>query len=208
MTTHTAPMTVQAAEINSRHLVPQARSFSASDWDILARFWHPVIRATDVGERPATVTLLDLELVVYRTPDGLRVARDVCPHRGAPLHQAQLVDGQLVCTYHGLHFGSDGRCTLVPAHPASRPSGRMAMTMFPAVERYGLVWTCLSPDGPSAEIPPFPHWDDPGYQNISPASIDMATSAGRQIEGFIDVAHFAWVHDQSFAERAEPEVPH
>ncbi len=39
-----------------------------------------------------------------------------------------------------------------------------------------------------------------------PPATRIAASAGRQVEGFIDVAHFAWVHDKSFADRAAPKA--
>ncbi|CEF57422.1 vanillate monooxygenase (plasmid) [Acetobacter ghanensis] len=35
----------------------------------------------------------------------------------------------------------------------------------------------------------------------------MAAAPGRQIEGFIDVAHFAWVHHEAFADRENSAVP-
>lgn len=37
--------------------------------------------------------------------------------------------------------------------------------------------------------------------------MDILGSAGRQVEGFVDVAHFAWVHHEVFANREMPEVP-
>jgi len=50
-------------------------------------------------------------------------------------------------------------------------------------------------------------WHDDSYQRILPPSIDIKASAGRQVEGFIDVAHFAWIHHEAFAERDNPVVP-
>lgn len=188
-------------------LAPRKRTFSPQDWAILARHWYPVARVQDVTDRPVAATLLDLELVVYRTPEGVKVARDLCPHRGVPLTRGTVDDGQLVCMYHGLHFGGDGRCTKIPAHPDATPSASLALRMFPAHERYGLVWTCLSPTGSDTAIPAFPFWDDAHYQQVSPPFVDIAGSAGRQIEGFVDVAHFAWIHHESFAERGAPQVP-
>jgi vanillate O-demethylase monooxygenase subunit len=38
-------------------------------------------------------------------------------------------------------------------------------------------------------------------------SFDIAGFAGRQIEGFIDVAHFAWVHTETFADPNNQQVP-
>ncbi len=34
-------------------------------------------------------------------------------------------------------------------------------------------------------------WDDADHQAILPPYVDIAGSSGRQLEGFIDVAHFA-----------------
>jgi vanillate O-demethylase monooxygenase subunit len=74
------------------------------------------------------------------------------------------------------------------------------------LERYGLVWTCLTPDAPPL-LPEIPEWDDSTYQQIFPDSIEMAAAAGRQVEGFLDVAHFAWIHTDSFGSRDNPVVP-
>ena len=52
-----------------------------------------------------------------------------------------------------------------------------------------------------------PHWDDVSYQQITCPSIDIAGFAGRQVEGFIDVAHFAFVHTATFADPENPVVP-
>lgn len=94
----------------------------------------------------------------------------------------------------------------IPAQPELKPSARFCLTRFPAVERYGLVWTCLDEDGAN-QIPPFEAWDDPSFQPILPPHVDILGSAGRQVEGFVDVAHFAWVHHEVFANREMPEVP-
>jgi vanillate O-demethylase monooxygenase subunit len=74
------------------------------------------------------------------------------------------------------------------------------------LERYGLVWTCLTADAPPA-LPAVPEWDDPTYQHIFPNAIEMEAAAGRQVEGFLDVAHFAWIHTESFGDRNNPVVP-
>jgi phenylpropionate dioxygenase-like ring-hydroxylating dioxygenase large terminal subunit len=186
--------------------LPRNCTFAPGDWAILSTHWFPVARAADVQSAPVAVTLLDLELVVYRTPAGLRVARDLCPHRGVPLSMGSVEGDELVCAYHGLRFGPDGQCRKIPAQPDLKPSARFRMSMFPAVERYGLVWTCLAPDGRVA-IPPMPSWDDSGYQAILPPPVDIAGSPGRQLEGFVDVAHFAFVHHEAFADRDNPVVP-
>lgn len=87
---------------------------------------------------------------------------------------------------------------------------KLNLKTYPAVERYGLVWTCLrpeQPDGDPARIPAMPHWEDHSFQQIVCPTIDIFGFAGRQMEGFLDVAHFAFVHGETFGDPNNVEVP-
>ena len=185
---------------------PCSNTFGDNDWRILSLHWYPVARVQDVGEKPLAVTLLDVRLVVYRTPDGFCVAKDQCPHRGVPLSMGWVEGDEIVCCYHGLRYGPDGQCRKIPSQPDLKPSPRFRVAMFPTIERYGLLWTCLNPTEGN-EIPPFEVWNDPEYQGLLPTPVDIKASAGWQVEGFVDVAHFAWIHHNAFADRNMPEVP-
>jgi vanillate O-demethylase monooxygenase subunit len=188
-------------------MMPRDRSFNASDWKILARHWFPIAAAASVDAAPARATLLDVDLVVYRLGGAIRVAHDRCPHRGVPLSLGRVEGDHLVCAYHGLHFSADGQCRKIPAQPTMTPSPRFGLTVLPSIERYGLVWTCLEPPDGEPSIPPFPAWNVPGVQSILLPHVDIAASAARQLEGFLDVAHFAWVHRETFADSDNAEVP-
>lgn len=187
-------------------LQPENSTFNPADWAILARHWYPIARCVDVVDRPLQVQLLDVRLAIYRTREGLSVVLDRCPHRGVPVSKGCIKDDQLVCAYHGLRFDAAGTCTRIPAQPALIPSERFSLKSLPAVERYGLLWTCLTPDVDVA-IPPMPTWDDAAHQQILPPFVDIQGSAGRQVEGFVDVAHFAFVHQEAFADADNPVVP-
>ena len=56
-------------------------------------------------------------------------------------------------------------------------------------------------------LPAFGAWDDVEFQPILAPTIDIAGSAGRQIEGFLDVAHFAFVHLETFGDPGNTAVP-
>lgn len=185
---------------------PDNSSFQPEDWAVLARYWYPVARCIDIGDQPVQVQLLDVKLVVYRTDAGLSVALDRCPHRGVPLSKGCVKENHLVYPYHGLRFNGQGSCTKIPAQPALIPSERFKLYSLPAVERYGLLWTCLAPDAAS-DIPPMPSWGAEGHQQVLPPHVDIYGSAGRQVEGFVDVAHFAFVHHEAFADAENPVVP-
>lgn len=190
--------------------LPRNLTFDADDWQIIARYWYPVARSVDVTEQPLEATLLDVPLVVYRHDGEVVVADNLCPHRGMLLSRGTNPgDGLgIQCAYHGIRFGAGGACTRIPAHPDSRIPARMNLKAYGVVERYGLVWTCLaSAPGDVGQIPPVPHWDDPGFQQINCPPFDIDAFAGRQIEGFLDVGHFAFVHEGSFADPTNTEVP-
>lgn len=172
----------------------------------LLPYWYPIARCEDVREGPVSVSLLETDLVLYRSGQDIVVAADRCPHRGMRLSLGQHREGALVCPYHGLAFGQEGRCVHIPAHPHLTPSQQFRLSTYPAVERYGLVWTSLG-----ASPSPFPElssdWDDPAFRKVTPDPVPIAASAGRQVEGFIDVAHFAHVHTTTFADPANTAVP-
>ncbi|GAA2682268.1 aromatic ring-hydroxylating dioxygenase subunit alpha [Streptomyces lunalinharesii] len=194
--------------------LPRECTFDPEDWAILARHWYPIALSREVGDRPVAVRLLDETLVAYRVDGTVVVAHDICPHRGVPLSLGAGDGRGITCAYHGLRFGAGGRCTAVPAHPASKIPAKLHLRTFPAVERYGLVWTCLRPTpeavadpAGAAVVPRMQHWDDAGFQQINCPPIDIAAFAGRQVEGFIDVAHFGFIHVDSFGDPDDTAVP-
>lgn len=188
--------------------VPRNCTFDADDWAILAGYWYPIALTRDLADKPLSAKLLDEPLVVYRADGAIVVASDICPHRGVPLSMGMQQKQGVVCAYHGLRFGADGRCNHVPAHPDRGIPDRLTLKTYPSVERYGLIWTCLRPDvGEEPDICPMPHWDEPGFQQIVCPSLDIFGFAGRQMEGFLDVAHFAFVHTDTFGDANNAVVP-
>jgi vanillate O-demethylase monooxygenase subunit len=187
--------------------LPRGCTFTESDWRALASFWYPVAHSHEVTTSPLATTLLDERVVVYRLSDGsITAARDICYHRGVPLSLGHVEGDEIVCKYHGLRYDRDGRCTCIPAHPGGVISPRLRLDMYQAQERYGLVWVRLVDDGPQ-HLPELVEWDDPDYLQVRLDSVEIEAAAGRQVEGFLDVSHFAFVHKESFGEPDNPAVP-
>jgi vanillate O-demethylase monooxygenase subunit len=184
---------------------PRDCTFTEADWACLSTQWYPVAVAADVQTEPIAARLLDVDLVLFRSGEGVVVARDQCPHRGMRLSHGWIHDGQIVCPYHGLHFDGTGRCALIPSQPDGVVPPRMSLDVLPSVERFGLIWTCYSHAPP--RLPVFEAWDDARFQRIVCPVIDIAGAPGRQVEGFLDVAHFAWAHTTTFGDRNNPVVP-
>ncbi|MGH3388562.1 MAG: DUF5914 domain-containing protein [Actinomadura sp.] len=72
--------------------------------------WFVVAASDSVrGDRPYGIRLMGRELVAWRDRSGAPVVGPgVCPHLGAPLAQGRVVDGCLVCRWHGLRLPAEG----------------------------------------------------------------------------------------------------
>jgi phenylpropionate dioxygenase-like ring-hydroxylating dioxygenase large terminal subunit len=164
--------------------------------------WHPVALSRDVADTPVAVQLLEQAVVLWRDGAGsVQAWADQCPHRGAKLSLGRVCEGQLECPYHGWQFAAGGACVKVPALPTFVPSVSHRARVFAARERYGLVWVCLQPgdadieDGDARGVPPFAADADVQLRKTLCGPYDVATSAPRIIENFLDMAHFGFVHD-------------
>jgi len=160
---------------------------------IEASFWHPVALAPALGESPLAVDLLGTPLVLWRDAQGRAHAwADRCPHRGARLSGGCVRGGQLECPYHGWRFQADGLATSVPALPGFVPPPSHGAITHEAVERYGLLWVRLASG--ASEVPAFAAETDARLRKVNCGPYDVATSAPRIVENFLDMAHFGFVH--------------
>ena len=83
-------------------------------------------RLLEIGELPVGL---------FRTPEGIFALKNVCPHRGAPLHDGFVQDGQVTCPWHQWQFGlADGKCRNIPGP---------RVAAYPVEVRDGTVWIDL-----------------------------------------------------------------
>ncbi len=171
------------------------------------RHWHPVALACAVGAAPLAVRLLDQALVLWRDGAGVVQAwADRCPHRGAALSLGCVRDGQLECPYHGWRFASGGQVVVVPALPDFTPPASHHATVHACTERHGMVWVRLGEAG-EAVPPGFAADDEPRLRKLNCGPYDVASSAPRIVENFLDMAHFGYVHEDWLGDRAHTAVP-
>jgi phenylpropionate dioxygenase-like ring-hydroxylating dioxygenase large terminal subunit len=128
---------------------------------------------------------------------------DRCPHRGARLSLGRLAQGRLQCPYHGWQFDSSGACALVPATPGFTPPASSAVECFPVRQAHGLLWCDLSGQASHA-LPDLSHLPP---RRLVYGPFDVATSAPRAVENFLDTSHFAFVHEGWLGDAVHPEVP-
>ena len=101
---------------------PLASAIAAKPDQALVNDWHAVAFADDVQDGQTLGTqLLGEELVIWRHAGKVQVWKDLCIHRGAQLSKGWVVNGNIVCPYHGWRYDCDAKCVLIPAHPNTPP---------------------------------------------------------------------------------------
>ena len=75
--------------------------------------WYAICSSNNIkNERPYFFTMYNEPLVIYKDKElNLRCVKDLCPHRGASFIGGEVIDGELVCPYHGARYSSTGECT-------------------------------------------------------------------------------------------------
>ena len=171
------------------------------------RSWFPVARSADLAT-PQQATLLGTKLVVFRRADGVAsVLRSRCPHRGGSFTIGKQHGNDIACSYHGWRFsGETGTCTLIPSlEDQSKIPPKARVKVYPAVEKYGHVWTVL--DDPICDMYDLDEWRDVDLEWLAASPLDSPTGVAVAIENFRDVAHFPFVHRATMGDVPEVVEP-
>ncbi len=176
----------------------------------LAAFWHPVCSLSELEVSPTGVLgrrLLGRDLAVALLGDGSVAALDDrCLHRSTRLSVGFVETTGIRCAYHGWKWDGCGRCVDIPAMPTTPIPPKAEVGAYSAEIRYGLVWVRLV-DGMETEIPACPAFDDPAFRVLAGEPYVWPVAAPRRVENFVDLSHFAWVHDGSLGRRDETVPP-
>ncbi len=116
----------------------------------LRNYWYPVLQSEELAAgKPAGFKVLGEALVAWRDSEGRpNVVRDKCPHRAAKLSAGRVLAGDLQCAWHGLRFGGDGLCKLIPWEPQDSPLlSEISVRAYPAEELGGYVWAYIGDTG-------------------------------------------------------------
>ena len=169
--------------------------------------WHPVAFAAELEDKPIARKLLDEPLALYRDSAGTaRAVSDLCIHRGTAISLGWIDGDEIVCPYHGWHYGADGACTLIPqlADPTRIPK-KARIGAFQCVESHGLIWVGL--EDPRWPLPDVPELAEHDWTVVTAGPYTWSADASRQLENFTDFGHFPWVHPGLLGDPSRPVVP-
>ena len=168
--------------------------------------WYVACMPDDFQDKPLGRKVCGESMVFYRGAEGQAVAlEDFCPHRGAPLSLGFVKDGNLVCGYHGLEMGCEGKTI---AMPGQRVRGFPAIRSFPVVERYGFVWVWPGQaDKASVDLlPKFDFFDNPAWA-YGGGLYHIACDYRLMVDNLMDLTHETYVHANSIGQKEIDEVP-
>jgi phenylpropionate dioxygenase-like ring-hydroxylating dioxygenase large terminal subunit len=109
------------------------------------------------------------------------------------LSLGRVCDDRLECAYHGWQFDAAGQCVKVPALPGFVPPPGHRVADFEVQAAHGLAWVRLAAG--HQEMPPFAAEGDARLRKLNCGPYDVGTSAPRIVENFLDLSHFAFVHE-------------
>ncbi|MBT2748731.1 MULTISPECIES: Rieske 2Fe-2S domain-containing protein [unclassified Lysobacter] len=172
-------------------------------------YYYPVARLQDLEAatmegKPLAAVLLGKPLVIYKIQGEVVVADDRCPHRGEMLSAGAVSEAGLQCPYHGLQFAHLGACARIPAHPQVQNLKRFDLRSYPVVEFHGLLWTNL---GAGAFYDLELGGAGESQRLVVAPPVNVNASAGRQVEGFMDISHLPFVHRATFSECSAEAMP-
>ncbi len=144
--------------------------------------WVAIAASRAVTGTPRRRRILDADWVVYRQPSGaVVVAPNACPHMGAALHTAKVVDGRLVCPWHGLSLGAECRGSYTPK---------------PTHDDGALVWAQMLSDETLGDPPAF---DRPSRAVAAVIEEEARCEPRDVVSNRLDPWHGPHYHPHSFA---------
>lgn len=174
----------------------------------LRNVWYCAGFVAELSDKPVGRTFLNEEVVLFRGESGRAYALSGrCPHRFAPMSMGKTVGDTIMCGYHGLRFGGDGRCTQNPHGDQIPPLARLRA--YPLVEKAGVLWIWMG-DPLLADEADLPEWNfmaDPNYETFT-FYLHVAANYQLVTDNLLDLTHAPYIHAGTLTHGPEEAVMH
>lgn len=168
--------------------------------------WYVACTPDEIDGKPLGRQVCGEKIVFYRGGDGkVAAVEDFCPHRGAPLSLGFVRDGNLVCGYHGLEMGCDGK---VISMPGQRVRGFPCIVSYAVEERHGFIW--VWPGDRALADPaqiPYLEWAESPEWAYGGGLYHINCEYRLMIDNLMDLTHETYVHASSIGQKEIDEAP-
>lgn len=168
--------------------------------------WYVACTPDEIAGKPLGRQICGEKIVFYRGAEGkVAAVEDFCPHRGAPLSLGFVRDGQLVCGYHGLEMGCDGK---VVGMPGQRVRGFPCIGSYAVEERHGFIWVWPGDKAlaDATQIPDLEWASNPEWA-FGGGLYHINCNYQLMIDNLMDLSHENYVHSTSIGQKEIDEAP-
>ena len=168
--------------------------------------WYVAATPGEIATKPLGRQVCNERIVFYRGEGGqVAAVEDFCPHRGAPLSLGFVCEGKLVCGYHGLEMGCDGKTV---AMPGQKVHAFPAIKSYPVEERYGFIWVWPG-DQAKADKSLIPHqeWHNHPEWAFGGGLYHINCDYRLMVDNLMDLTHETYVHANSIGQKEIDETP-
>lgn len=168
--------------------------------------WYVACTPDEIEHKPLGRTICNEKIVFFRGKGGVVAAvEDFCPHRGAALSMGYVQDGNLVCGYHGLVMGCEGKPV---AMPMQRVGGFPCIKAYPVIERHGFIWVWpgQAEKADEALIPDL-EWANSDEWAFGGGLYHVKSDYRLMIDNLMDLTHETYVHSDSIGQEEIDETP-
>jgi len=168
--------------------------------------WYVACTPDEIESKPLGRQICGEKIAFYRGPEGKACAvEDFCPHRGAALSLGYVDQGNLVCGYHGLAMGCDGKPVSMPMQ---RVAGFPCIKSYPLIERYGFIWVWPGdPEKADASLLHHLEWAESAEWAYGGGLYHINCDYRLMIDNLMDLTHEAYVHTTSIGQDEIDEHP-
>ena len=168
-----------------------------------------------------TFSMYNEPLVLYRDKEeNVKCIKDLCPHRGSSFIDGQIIEGELVCPYHGARFSSTGECTNLDRITCSHIidtnydnyAKKIHLFQYPCIELNGYIYIYYTGNAKTnlSEIEiktPLENSlvESYGFKTseykYEEVTVDFKADWARIIENHLDILHIFWVHGDTIPDK-------
>jgi phenylpropionate dioxygenase-like ring-hydroxylating dioxygenase large terminal subunit len=167
--------------------------------------WYYFCSVLELERGPVSRDLFGRRLVVFRTDSGRIAALEArCSHLAADLGCGQVVGEAIRCPFHHWEYGTDGKCSHLPA--SREIPGFARQQCFPIKERHGYLYVFNG----SQALFPLPFYPDVEPADLicgDPFVVELGCPWFMVGANAFDAQHFRGAHDRELQSEPQIECP-